>query len=132
MRELIVLEERRETIRTSLLPRAIQYKTDIIQVTPDKYFEKALASVLDMEKRINEKIAGIMQRQQAAADLIDTLTDSRHREVLTLYYMTYYMERRGKYDIRRLYTLEEIAAKMGYSNEHVRRLQMDAINTLEN
>lgn len=131
MRELIVLRDRRDTIEASLLPRAIQYTHDRIQVSPDKYFEKAVAAVVDMEMVINEKIAAILERQKAASGMIDTLTDSRHREVLTLYYLTYYIEQREGFAVKRLYTLEDVAVKMNYSNDHVRRLQSDALAAVD-
>ena len=84
-----------------------------------------------MEMVINEKIAAILERQKAASGMIDTLTDSRHREVLTLYYLTYYIEQRDGFAVKRLYKLEDIAKKMNYSHEHVRRIQSEALAGLK-
>ena len=127
MRELLVVGERCETIRTSLLPRAIRPTQDKVQVTPEKHFEEAISVALDLENTINNRMALMIKDQQEAQALIDKLTDSRERCVLTLYYLTYYSDGRTK----SLNTWESVAGTMGYSERHIMRIHNDAIKKIK-
>lgn len=130
MKEIILLQERRDTVMSSLLPRAIRPTHDHVQITPEDHFAKAMARAADLDHVISRKLDRMLKRQKQAWEVVDTLEDSRYRQILMLYYLTFRKVKRGKYTTFRLHTWETVADAVGYSVDHVKRLQDKALDIL--
>lgn len=131
MREIIIMKERRDTITAALLPRAIQYRHDNIRTTPEDHFTKAMARVADLDEDINRKLAGMMKRQQEAQKIIDDLEDSRYRQVLMLYYLTFRGVSRGGSRVLMLHNWRSVGKALDYSEDHVKRLHNEALQKIK-
>lgn len=70
--------------------------------------------LIELEKRINERIREMVCLKQAAMDAIDRIEDSRQREVLELYYID------GL-------TWERVAERMGFEVRQIYRLHGQAL-----
>ena len=131
MKEILFLQEQRELLRMSLYPRAILY-TDKVQSTPEDYFSEAMQKYCDLDRLINKRLISMFSRQTEAQRIIDRLTDSRQREVLLLYYLSFREYRRGDYLVKSLYTWKAIAKKLHYHERQIRRIHYSAISAIKN
>lgn len=108
---------RRAELSASLLPAAVTYDTDRVQVTPDDRVASIMAEVADIDARIEElkreKAETIMQISQE----IDQLEDSRERVVLDAYYMGHQ-------------SMTEISEYLHYSLPHTYRLRDSGIENM--
>lgn len=128
-RELLVLKEKQEELRASLIPRAIQYKSDIVQSSGDADpVAERLADVVDMDGQINAIIADMYQREAQALQIIRRITDSRYRVLLMTYYMRTREDERGR---RTLHTLETAAEVAGYSAGTIRHYHKRALRAAD-
>lgn len=130
MLEIIILAERREALEAGLLPRAIRLTWDRIKTHPEDHVSEVMAKVADLDDEIVKKMAPMMERQLEAQRLIETLDESRKRQALTLYYLTMYEEKRGKFRKERLHTWDDVAEKLYYDTSYCRKLATDAIREL--
>ena len=117
LQEMIVLINRQEQMRCSLLPRSIRPTHTRVQVSVNDAFTEILAKELDMDTKVRRRYEDIIERNRKARAMVDSLQDWRQRHVLTMYYLTMYSVegRRG------LYTLDMIAKIMHISKRHVLR-----------
>lgn len=130
MIEILILKERRDTLEASLLPRAIIYRHDKIQASPENHLEEAVVTVRELEKRIDGKIAKMLTHQLEAERIIEAIRDDRHRQVLMLYYLAYNKEIKGNATVTKMYTLQDIADRLGYGYEYTRHLHIRALKAL--
>ena len=121
LKELQIMSERREWLRASLLPAAIRYKQIDVQTsgTGDQIGE-VMPEVAELDKAIRHQIATLAQHQTRAQCIINALDDTRHRQILTLYYLD-----------ARLLTFEQVADAMAYELGSIYNLHGDALAEAE-
>ena len=106
-----------DELQSCLLPAAIRYDKDKVQVTPEDKLSDVAAAVLDLENRIRE-----LQRQKATLVMeinaaINALPDEKESVILTAYY------------VKRM-SMEDVADKVGYSVQHTYRLRKRGVQHL--
>lgn len=115
-RELEILTEKQEQLRTSLYPQAVRIKEISVQESgADDQMSSRLAAVVDMDKEIDGLRFNILIRQLQAYQIISRIKEPKHRQVLELYYL---MDKKGG----GFYTWEDVAEIMHYSEIWVKRL----------
>lgn len=117
-KEIIILEEKRDTLRASLLPKAINPQKGKIQTSPSNTFDAVQSSIYDLNLVIDNHLTSMYRHEAAAFKFIRKLEDPRHRQMLMLYYLSF-LEIRGR---RHLYRWEHVAKEMGYSVENIYKL----------
>lgn len=130
LKEIIILSERREEIMTGLLPRAIVPTWEKIKTLPEDRLPEAVAKATELDAEIMEKLAPMLIRQQEAELMIAGLTFSKHRQILTTYYLRMKEEKRGSHIKTRLYTWGDVADAVGYDYQYVKKMARDAIDLL--
>lgn len=104
---------------TMLLPKAIVYDKDKVQVSPEDKFSDICARISDMQEELGESIFKLKVKQMTAERMIRNLSDPDEREVMRWYYMTLY-------DNRPL-TWQDVAIRMNYYRRHVIRIHGNAL-----
>lgn len=104
---------------TMLLPKAIVYDKDKVQVSPEDKFSEICARISDMQEELGESIVKLKAKQMTAERMIRNLSDPDEREVMRWYYMTLY-------DNRPL-TWQDVAIRMNYYRRHVIRIHGNAL-----
>ncbi len=108
---------RRQELRACLLPAAITYDKDRVQVTPEDHMAETMAEVADLDAEIE-----ILQRRRARqirliSKALDQLEDGREKAILEAYYI-------GRK------SMNEIAEHMSYSLQHTYRLKRDGVENM--
>ena len=116
MREMVA------ELETELLPQAIRYDHDKVQVSPDEKFSKICAKIVDYEDELGRSIAMLVGRKLYAEQLIKKLDNEKEREVLRLYYLT---TENGQ-----SLTWNQVAIRMNYFERHVKRIHGNALANL--
>lgn len=106
----------------ALLPKAIVYDKDKVQVSPDDKFSEVCAKISDMQEELGMSIMRLKGKQIRAELMIRKLEDPDEREVLRWYYLTLY-------DNRPL-TWQQVAIRMNYYRRHVIRIHGNALQHL--
>lgn len=104
---------------TMLLPKAIVYDKDKVQVSPEDKFSDICARISDMQEELGESIVKLKAKQMTAERMIRNLSDPDEREVMRWYYMTTYNNRP--------LTWQEVAIRMNYYRRHVIRIHGSAL-----
>lgn len=110
-RESAILKERVNALAASLLPAGIRYDRDKVQTTPSDQISKKMAALADYERDLEERQITLMDHHRQAQELIDTLDDTRERQVLELYFLS----------VPPL-TMSMTAECIGYSRDYVYKL----------
>lgn len=119
--EIKKLQEKRDWMWNSLLPKAIIISKDKVQTSnPTDTIGDKLAEVSDLEKIIEQRIKKLVANHIEMEKLINKLEDSRYRLVLELYYLS----------TRRM-TWDEVAQAMGYSTAEIYKVHGRALQELE-
>lgn len=84
----------------------------------DADWTKTADALIELEKRVNERIREMVRLKQAAMDAIDQVEEARLREVLELYYIDGF-------------TWEQVAERMGYSRRNVTTLHGVALRKIK-
>lgn len=108
---------RRQELRACLLPAAITYDKDRVQVTPEDHMAETMAEVADLDAEIE-----ILQKRRARqirliSKALDQLEDGREKAILEAYYI-------GRK------SMNEIAEHMSYSLQHTYRLKRDGVENM--
>ena len=128
-REVLLLKEKQEELRTSLIPRAIQYKSDVIQASGESDpLAERLADVVDMDRQITAMLEDMYQTEAQAWRIVRAMNDSRYRVLLMTYYMSVRTDARGR---TTLHTLETAAEAAGYSAGTMRHYHKRALRAAE-
>lgn len=106
-----------------LLPKAIVYDKDKVQVSPEDKFTEVCARISDMQEEFGRSLAKLKTKQMEAEKMIRSLEDPDEREVLRWYYLTT--------ENGRLLTWQEVAVHMNYYKRHVIRIHGNALIHLE-
>lgn len=119
--EIKKLQEKRDWMWNSLLPKAITIKQDKVQMTnPLDTIGDKLAEVNELENIIEDRIKKLVANHIEMEKLINKLEDSRYRLVLELYYLS----------TKRM-TWDEVAAAMGYSTAEIYKVHGRALQELD-
>lgn len=108
---------RRQELRACLLPAAITYDKDRVQMTPEDHMAETMAEVADLDAEIE-----ILRRRRARqihliSGALDQLEDGREKAILEAYYI-------GRK------SMNEIAEHMSYSLQHAYRLKKDGVEKM--
>jgi hypothetical protein len=119
-REAARLNELIEKKRLSLLPGAIRYDKDPIQVSPDDVLSTAMADIYTMNAKLTELVDDVVVKAHKALDLVLQLPASNEREVMILYYLTV--------NSRNVpLSWEYVSGEMGLSERQARRIRNKAL-----
>lgn len=112
-KEILILSQKRDMIKMSLLPSSINIKPIDVQTSPDPDpMGEKLAIVEELDNEIKRQLAKMLEHDLEAHRLVGKLKDSRHRQVIELYYLSF---REDGYGNKELYLWEEVADEIGYS-----------------
>ena len=106
----------------ALLPKAIVYDKDKVQVSPEDRFSEVCAKISDMQEELGMSIMRLKEKQIRAELMIRNLEDPDEREVLRWYYLTLYENRP--------LTWQQVAIRMNYYRRHVIRIHGNALQHL--
>lgn len=120
--EIAHLRQMVAELEAELLPQAIRYDRDKVQVSPEEKFSKTCAKVVDYEEELGRSIAMLYGRKLYAEQMIKKLDDAKEREVLRLYYLT---TENGQN-----LTWNQVAIRMNYFERHVKRIHGNALVNL--
>lgn len=128
-REILILREKLDEIRASLLPKAMSIKPDIVQSSGEADpMADRLSEVVDIEAQIRALIDTMMAHEAQAMRVINAIPDRRYRCLLLTYYLTSHRTARGRI---RLHTFETAAIAAGYSPETMRHYHKRALNAAD-
>ena len=113
------MQEMIDAAELELLPQAIRYDKDKVQVSPEERFSKVCAAVADYQEELGQQIVTLLKKQMRAAEMIMGLDDEKERMVLRLYYLTT--------DHGQPLTWGQVAIRMNYFERHVKRLHGNAL-----
>lgn len=99
----------------SLIPGAVRYDRDKVQTSLMDTNGDKMAELVDYEELLHKKLKRLYDKRQMAQALIDTLEDSRERQVLDLYFLDDSRPR-----------MSDVADMMGYSRARVYAIYRDA------
>ena len=117
--EILHLQEMIDAAELELLPQAIRYDKDKVQVSPEERFSKVCAAVADYQEELGREIVKLLKKQMRAAEMIMGLDDEKERMVLRLYYLTT--------DHGQPLTWGQVAIRMNYFERHVKRIHGNAL-----
>lgn len=120
--EIAVLRRMVAELETELLPQAIRYDRDKVQVCPEEKFSKICAKIVDYEDELGKSIAMLVGRKIYAEQLIKKLDNPKEREVLRLYYLTTENDQN--------LTWNQVAIRMNYFERHIKRIHGNALVNL--
>ena len=128
-REILILQDKLDQIQYSLLPRAIQLKDINVQESgdADPLADRSAAHV-DLENELRRQIETMKEHDTEAHRYVARLRNSRHRQMLELYYLSFWRDPKGGFH---LYTWEMIAEEMGVSERHIYRLIPEVFKELK-
>lgn len=103
----------------NLLPKAIVYDKDKVQVSPEDKFTQICSKISDLQEEMGKSIVRLKEKQVKAERLIRTLEDPDEREAMRWYYLTV--------ENGSLLTWQQVAIRMNYYCRHVLRLHGNAL-----
>ena len=121
-KEISQLQEMITGMEMSLLPKAITYDKDKVQVSPDDRFGEVCAKITDYQEVLGRSIVKLKARQILAEQMIASLEDMKEREVMRYYYLTT--------DKGQVLTWRQVAIRMNYYEQYVKRIHGRAIEKL--
>lgn len=128
-RELLILAEKREALATSLLPKAMAIKEISVQESADSDpLADRMAAVIDLEKEIDRQMAIMLRHDLDAHRLVGRLRNSRQRQMIELYYLTFKVDPEGNHH---LYTWEMVAEELEISERWLWKQIPDAFRELK-
>ena len=120
--EIVHLVDMIEREELSLLPKAVTYDKDRVQITPEDILAKSAAQVVQMQEELGRSIASLKIKKAKAETLIRKLDSSDEREVMRYYYLDF--TRQG------LLKWEDVAQKMHLDKRQVFRIHGNALSNL--
>lgn len=117
--EIVHLKAMIHEAEMGLLPKAIQYDLDRVQVSPEERFSKICAAISDYQMELGQSVVILYEKRLRAEKMIKRLKDENEREVLRWYYLTS--------DNGELLTWGQVAAHMHYSERQIKRLHGEAL-----
>lgn len=121
-KEIAILQDKREYLHASLIPRAMKYKTVQVQEPePGDHMADTVAKIDELDRLIERRIIALVDHQQGALQVIAGIAESKYRQILLLYYIPDGRPR----------TLDDVAEVMGYSHDRIKHLHRDALKEAE-
>lgn len=118
-REIEHIQELIQTAECGLLPRAITYDGDKVQVSPEDRFSEVCAKIADYQEQLGRAIVRLNERRLKAEMMVSKLEDVKEREVMRYYYLT---SNNGE-----LMTWRQVAIRMNYYEQYVKRIHGRAL-----
>lgn len=110
--------EKLAAARSALYGKTARYDSDGSKpVSCGNVTESAVLRVMELEERLNREIDELTAMRQEIELTVNAVPDEVQREILTRRYLLY-----QKWEV--------IAAEMGYSERHIRRLHGDALRNM--
>ena len=119
-KEIEELNERIYEMRMSLLPGAMRYDTDKVQVSPTDTTTDRMAEIAEYMGELKRKQSALTDKRLKAQRLINHLADSRERQVLDIYFLS--VKRPG---------MKDVAVMLNYSQRQAYRFYVSALEHLE-
>ena len=119
-KEIEELNERIYEMRLSLLPGAMRYDVDRVQVSPTDTTTDRMAEIAEYMGELKRKQSALTDKRLKAQRLINHLTDSRERQVLDIYFLS--VKRPG---------MKDVAVMLNYSQRQAYRFYVSALEHLE-
>ncbi len=119
-KEIEELNERIYEMRMSLLPGAMRYDVDRVQVSPTDTTTDRMAEIADYVTALEHKMETLATKRRNAQKLIWMLEDSRERQVLDSYFLS----------VKRP-AMRNVAAMINYSLPQTVRIYTSGIERLE-
>ena len=85
--EIFHLEDMIEKEELTLLPKAIRYDTDKVQLSPDDILARSAAEIADMKEALLRSIQALKEKKARAENDLMELENPDEREVMRWYYM---------------------------------------------
>jgi DNA-directed RNA polymerase specialized sigma subunit len=121
MFEIKIKQDELEQMKMGLLPKAVTYSDDKVQVSAKTdRISKTLANADSLEEYISLSVDNLKERYQKAYRLVEGLTDTTQRQILHLYFLS-----------KDVYTMEQIADILGYSVRQIYRIYKEAMEKLD-
>ena len=128
-REILILQDKLDQIQLSLLPRAIQLNDINVQESGDAdSLAYRSASHVDLENELRRQIETMKEHEAEAHRYVARLRNSRHRQMLELYYLSFWRDPKGGYH---LYTWEAVAEELEISERWLWKQIPDAFRELK-
>ena len=96
-KEIEEIGDRIYELEMSLLPGAMRYDVDRVQVSPTDTTTDRMAEISDYMSELKRKQSALTDKRLKAQRLINHLTDSRERQVLDIYFLS--VKRPGMKDV---------------------------------
>lgn len=103
----------------NLLPRAITYDKDKVQVSPDDMFSSVCSAISDLEMELGKSIMILARKQAQAEQMIRLLDDAKERTVMRYYYLTTFDGQ--------MPTWVQVGIRMNYYEVYVKKLHGRAL-----
>ena len=122
MAEIQELKNLRQQKELELMPRAITYDGDKVQVRPDDTMSRICAALVDLDMELGRQIMILTKHQIVAEQMIQKLEDPNERRVMRYYYLTTI---EGQ-----LPTWNQVAIRMNYFEGYVKKVHGRALMNL--
>ena len=122
-KEQRILKETISMRHMQLLPQAIRYDKDHVQVSPTDTISESMAWIADQMVKLERLSDRLEARKAQAYEVVSALDRSEERQVMILYYLEITPE-------GGLRTWDDVANRMGYSVQHVHRIHGEALRNI--
>jgi len=119
-KEIEELNDRIYETEMSLLPGGIRYDKDKIQTSPSDKMPDMVAKIEEYRNTLIGKVQELYEKKAQAKEIINTLEDSRERQVLDIYFLSPKRQR-----------IEDVAHIINYSEPRTYQFYLSALKHLE-
>lgn len=106
----------------TLLPKAITYDKDKVQVSPDDILARSAAEIVEMQEELGRSIMILKRKKARAEAMIIQLENSDEREVMRYYYLDSIENKLLRWD--------DVAEKMHHEKRQIFRIHGNALRNL--
>ena len=117
--EILQIKELIQAKELALMPKAITYDGDKVQVSPEDRFSEVCAAISDLEMELGRSVLILARKQILAEKYIMQLSDSNERKVMRYYYLSVID---GE-----LPTWNQVAIRMNYYESYVKKVHGSAL-----
>ena len=120
--EIMHLAEMIQHEEWTLLPKAVTYDKDKVQISPEDILARSAAEIVEMQEELGRSIMILKRKKAGAEAMIIKLENSDEREVLRYYYLD---SIKGQ-----LLRWEDVAEKMHRDKRQIFRIHGNALKNL--
>ena len=106
----------------TLLPKAVTYDKDKVQMSPEDILARSAAEIVEMQEELGRSIMILKRKKAGAEAMIIKLENSDEREVMRYYYLD---SIKG-----RLFRWDDVADKMHKDRRQIFRIHGNALKNL--